>query len=301
MPKVTVVILTYNRATILRRAIQSVLDQTFRDFELFVVDDCSTDHTHQTVKSFADERINYIRHKKNKGEGEGRNTGLKHATGEYIGYLDDDDEWLPEKLKLQVECLDRSLLEVGAVHCGRLDVDLETGKVLGTKVYQEKGDLFSRLLKGNFLTLSSVLVRAKCFEKAGEFDCNIAFGLDWDMWLRISQKFQFECISQPLLKYGIHNNALSKNLGRRIDGYEAWLKKYDQFIRKDLKGYSDRYYILGLLYCMNGETRKGRKVILNAIQAYPMGLKAYAIFGASFLGSFGFKKIVYVWEKITER
>ncbi len=301
MPKVSVVILTFNRAPILRRAIQSVLDQTFQDLELIVIDDCSTDETAQVVKSFSDARIKYFRHEKNKGEAGGRNTGLQKAMGEYIGYLDDDDEWLPEKLELQVASLNQSPFEVGAVHCGRMDVDVETGKVLNVRVYPESGDLFSRLLKENFLTLSSVLLRTKCFAQVGEFDCSIPYGLDYDMWLRISQKFQFECINQPLIKYGIHKNALSKNLGLQIRGYEAWLEKYDRFIKEDLKEYSRRNYILGMMYCMNGDTSKGREIILGVIKGYPMNPKAYVILVGSFLGSFGFRKMLYLWGKIMGR
>lgn len=301
MPKVSVVILTFNRAVLLERAIQSVLAQTFHDFELIVVDDCSTDHTSQVVKEIPDERIHYIRHEKNTGEGGGRNTGLRNATGEYIGYLDDDDEWLPEKLKLQVECLDQSSPEVGAVHCGRMDIDVETGEVLGAIIHQGKGDIFSRLLQGNFLTLSSILLRAKCFEAVGEFDQDIPAGLDSDMWLRVSKKFQFECINQALVKYGIHKKTMSANFGLQLRGQEAWLRKYNHIIKEDLKTYGSRYMKLAMMYCLNGENQKGRKLILDVIKGNPMCFKAYALLGGSFLGAVGVRKILETWGKITGR
>lgn len=99
IPTVSVVIPTYNRAHLVGRAIQSVLNQTYQDFEIIVVDDGSTDNTEEVVKSFNDPRIRYIRHDQNRGGSAARNTGIKMARGEYIAFQDSDDEWLPEKLE----------------------------------------------------------------------------------------------------------------------------------------------------------------------------------------------------------
>ncbi len=101
-PTVSVIIPTYNRANLVSRAIKSVLNQTYQDFEIIVVDDCSEDNTEEIVKSFNDSRIRYIKHKKNKGGSAARNTGIKRARGKYIAFLDDDDEWLPSKLEKQI-------------------------------------------------------------------------------------------------------------------------------------------------------------------------------------------------------
>ena len=108
MPKVSVIILTYNRATLLRRALQSVLNQSFGDFEIIVVDDASVDGTKDVMRDMSDNRIQYVQHKQNMGEGRSRNTGLAKAQGQYIAFLDDDDEWLPEKLELQVSLMEKS-------------------------------------------------------------------------------------------------------------------------------------------------------------------------------------------------
>jgi len=295
MPKVSVVILTFNRAKLLSQAIRSVLDQTFQDFEIIVIDDCSTDATGQTVKNFSDKRIKYIRHEFNKGEGAGRNNGIGIATGEYIAFLDDDDEWLPEKLRLQVACLDQAPVEVGAVHCGRLDIDPKTRAVLGTRSNEERGDIYWQLLKGNFLTVSTMMLRAKCFELVGGFDESIPFGLDYDMWIRVSQQFRFECINQQLVKYAIHERTLTNNLDLVIKGKEAWLRKYHQWVQQDSQEYSSQYCSLGLMYCLNGDFSKGRTAILDAIKIYPWNLKLYASFCATFLGTVGFGKLVRAW------
>ena len=100
------------------RSIESVLSQTFQDFEIIVVDDGSTDNTEEVVNSFNDERIRYVRHEQNKGEAAARNTGIKLARGDYIASQDSDDEWLPEKLARQIEVFENSPPEVGVVYTG---------------------------------------------------------------------------------------------------------------------------------------------------------------------------------------
>ena len=105
-PTVSVVIPTYNREHLVMRAIRSVVSQTFKDWELLVVDDGSKDNTEDAVQSFGDPRIRFIKHEINKGECATRNTGIVAATGGYLAFLDSDDEWLPEKLEKQVELLD---------------------------------------------------------------------------------------------------------------------------------------------------------------------------------------------------
>jgi len=115
-PTVSVIISTYNRAHLIGRAIQSVLNQTYQDFEVIVVDDGSTDNTEEIVKSFNDPRIRYIRHEKNKGAAAARNTGIKAARGKYIAFQDSDDEWLPEKLEKQMKVFENAPPEAGVVY-----------------------------------------------------------------------------------------------------------------------------------------------------------------------------------------
>src|SRR5919106_1816578 len=118
MPKVSVIIPTYNRVESLPLAIKSVLAQTFQDFEIIVVDDASHDNTPAVIARFNDERIRYIRHDTNKKISASRNTGVLNSRGSYIAFLDDDDEWLSEKLQLEVDLLDNSPLKTGAVYTG---------------------------------------------------------------------------------------------------------------------------------------------------------------------------------------
>src|SRR5262245_29216969 len=112
MPKVSVIIPTHNRAEFLRSAITSVLNQTFQDFEIIVVDDASTDNTSEVVTYFGDKRIKYMRNNINKGDAGTRNVGVVNSNCTYIAFLDDDDEWLPNKLQIQIDMLEDSLIDI---------------------------------------------------------------------------------------------------------------------------------------------------------------------------------------------
>src|SRR5690606_10648341 len=101
--KVSVIIPTYNRSELLKKAIESLENQSHQNFEIIIIDDCSTDDTAEVVRGMDDERIIYLRHDTNKGGSEARNTGIKQATGSFIGFLDSDDQWLPDKLERQLK------------------------------------------------------------------------------------------------------------------------------------------------------------------------------------------------------
>ena len=116
-PLVSVIIPTHNRADLVPLAIQSVLQQTYTNLECIVVDDASTDNTEETVRTIIDERIIYLRHENNKHASAARNTGIKYARGEFIAFLDDDDEWLPTKLEKQVPFLLNLHEKVGMIYC----------------------------------------------------------------------------------------------------------------------------------------------------------------------------------------
>ena len=294
-PKVSVIILTYNRSYLLSKAIQSVLNQSFQNLEIIIVDDASQDNTAQVVNGFADKRIRYIRHHVNKGEGGSRNTGVKNANGEYIAFLDDDDEWLPEKLHMQVSLLDNSPLKVGAVHTGRIEVEIASGKELRTKIATMRGNIFHHLLRNEeMITVSSILLRKVCFEKVGLFDKNIDSGLDYDMWLRISKEFYFECIQSPLVKYGRHKNNLGSNYSLQIKGREAIIKKYHFYLLSDTKGYSRAYYMLGILYCLNGDSIKSIESFFHAIHMNVFWIKPYISLFLSLLDINILKKLIEI-------
>jgi len=196
MPKVSVIIPTYNRALLIRRAIASVLRQTYQDFEIIVIDDCSDDNTHVMVENFKDKRIRYIKHLENKGSAAARNTGIKIAQGEYIAFQDSDDEWLPEKLERQMNVFNNAPPEVGVVYTRFKKIKNNKRSYLAFYwVAQKEGDIHNNLLNGNYITTSTTVIKRECFDKTGMFDESLPRFQDWELWLRISRYYHFKCSS----------------------------------------------------------------------------------------------------------
>jgi len=195
MPKVSVIIPTHNRAEFLRSAVMSVLNQTFQDFEIVIIDDASKDHTQEVIAHFNDVRIKAIHNQFSKGDAGARNIGIINSTGEYIALLDDDDEWLPEKLKIQTCLLDSSPPEVGGVCTYSFIIEKVSGRV--SSVFNPATD---DLVKENFIRTSSILLKKECFEHCGLFDESMPTSSDYDMWIRISKSFSFKFIKNALSK-----------------------------------------------------------------------------------------------------
>ena len=215
MPKISVIIPTYNRAHYIRFAIRSVLNQTFSDFELIIVDDGSIDNTRWIVNSFKDERIIYLPREVNKGPAAARNAGIKSSNGKLIAFLDDDDEWLPEKLECQVKVIEENP-EVGLVYAGYLKVD-DKGRIINKINPSKKQCSFYDLLQQNPIGLGTVIVWRECFEKVGLFDEDLHSIEDWDMWIRISKHFLFKSVNRPLTKYRVHKGMISMNTYTRLE------------------------------------------------------------------------------------
>lgn len=293
MPRVSVIIPTCQRPIPLRRAIDSVLAQTFQDFELIIVDDASDDSTGHVVKSVPDTRIHYIRHNTNKGGSAARNTGVKNARGEYLAFLDDDDEWLPEKLAAQCEVLDHSPAEVGVVYTGYFRIDRVSGKIVSQRIPKKKGDLYDALHLENCLgSTSSVLVRKECFEKVGFFDESLPSFQDYDMWVRISKYFQITYVNRFLLKYYIHEIKISSNPEKFGVGIEKMMAKLGSDSGVLRKNFSTQYCKLGLLYSLNGHPQKGRQAYAKAIKLCPFSIKPFVGYCLSFLGAKVFQIVV---------
>lgn len=203
---VSVIIPTYNRADLVREAIQSVLDQTYQNFEIIVVDDGSTDGTEQVLAPYKD-RIIYI-YQENQGGAAARNTGIKVAKGEYIAFLDSDDLWFPQKLEKQVEILDKNQ-DISVVYSNIIKID-ENNKIIGRGSKDNRflsGYIFREVLlrKAACAFLQTLLVRKICFEEIGYFDEKLKKAHDRDMILRLAQKYKMYGIKEPLAKFRIHN------------------------------------------------------------------------------------------------
>lgn len=292
MSKVSVVIPTYNRAEFLRSAISSVLKQTYKDFEIIVVDDASSDHTSKVVNGFNCEGMRYIRHRSNKGEAQARNTGMLNASGDYIAFLDDDDEWLPEKLAAQVRILDNSPEELGLVYSGYFILDVNSRKALGQRNPSKRGYIYESILRGNLIgSPSTVVLRRKCLDKVGMFDQNISYGLDHDLWIRISRYYRFEYVDKPLVKYHIHPSRLSTNPEIKAKGIVDMINKYGKRVILENRYYRNSFLSIGIEFCEKGSMVEGRKMLLKAIRYNPRRIHSYFYFLISLLNHHNFLKL----------
>ncbi|MGD8894277.1 MAG: glycosyltransferase [Desulfobacterales bacterium] len=221
-PRVSVIIPTYNRGWIIREAIDSVMVQDYRDFELIVVDDGSTDNTPDILDSFRDE-IRVLR-QENQGVSAARNRGLAAASGRFIAFLDSDDLWLPQKLLRQVEFFNKN---PDAQICQTEETWIRKGVRVNPKKRHKKprGMIFEPSLALCLVSPSAVMIRASLFEKVGGFDETLPACEDYDLWLRISSRYPVYLIDTPLIiKRGGHNDQLSASPG--LDKFRiASLKK----------------------------------------------------------------------------
>ncbi len=206
-PLVSVIIPTFNRAWSIKRAVDSVLNQTFRDFELIVVDDGSNDNTLEILKKY-DDKIQIIS-QINLGVSAARNSGIKHSRGEYVAFLDSDDEWLPKKLEAQIGYLN----ENPSVNiCQTVERWIRYGKFVNIPNVHKKvgGNIFEQSLKKCMITCSSVIMRKSLLDEVGLFNETMPACEDYDLWLRITYKYEVGLLEKEyLVRYGGHKDQLS--------------------------------------------------------------------------------------------
>ena len=233
---VSVVIPTFNRAGMVGRAIQSVLKQSYGHIELIVVDDGSNDNTHLVVTSFNDDRVNYIRLRSNMGGAFARNVGIDIASGEFIAFLDSDDEWLPLKLEKQVNFFKNCTVNVGAVYCLYY---VRNDSLREFSIEIKSGDLFLEFLRGWCPSITSaIMFRSEVFIKAGKFDENFVSFQDYDLWIRISKFYKIFAIEEHLV---IVNDHMESRVGVdqqiRLKGLNQFLHKWKTTIAEEV-GYN---------------------------------------------------------------
>ena len=227
MPKISVMIPVYNSARFLQEAIESVLAQTYKDYEIIVIDDGSTDNTKEVLAPYCD-RIRYI-YQQNQGASSARNKGIRYSQGEYIAFLDADDIWLPEKLHIQVDYLDNNQ-EIALIYSWALWVDVN-GRPLNKRNRSNRslptGDIFNILFVRNFITPSSVMIRKRMLDTVGLFDESLTHAEDHELWLRIAREFKGFGINKYLCKYRDTPQSLSKrNMENAFKCRRGVIEKY---------------------------------------------------------------------------
>jgi len=208
VPLVTVVIPTYNRSHVLERALQSVLVQTLKDFELIVVDDGSTDYTGELLSGY--ENKLKVFSQENRGVSAARNLGILHSQGELIAFLDSDDEWLPTKLERQIALFDPTK---SCFVCHTDETWLKDGReVPQKKIHRKQGGLFfERALERCLISPSAVVMSRALLDRVGWFDECLPAAEDYDLWLRVTAFHEVDFVPKPLvIKHGGGHDQLSR-------------------------------------------------------------------------------------------
>ncbi len=275
MPKVSVIIPVYNSMSFLPQTLESVFNQSYKDFEVIIVNDGSTDGINRWITEITDSRVKYIS-QQNQGLSVARNTGIANAKGMYLAFLDADDLWHPMKLEKQVDILDKNP-EVGLVYSWVASVD-ERGNIKGKirKNYAE-GNVWHKIIEHNIIECgSNPMIRRICFEKLGNFDPKIAYAQGWQMWLKIAACYHFKVIKEPLVYYRAHSGNYSKKWQLMEPNYQLIIEDVFTSVPSNLQTFKNRCYSFAYLRIawktlqnLNGEYQKSLEFSWKAISHYP--------------------------------
>ena len=287
-PLISIIIPSYNRANLLIRSINSALNQTYKNFELIVVDDGSTDNTKKLLEPYINaKKIKYF-YQKNRGPSSAKNMGMKSAKGDYLAFLDSDDEWLPKKLEKQLELFERSTNpNLGFVGCNSLIINEKNNKKQIYKTPRKKNAFYALLVNNFIWSCSSIMIKGSIIDQIGFFDENLSIGEDWDMWIRITQKYDFDFVDEPLFKYYVHNANITNAITiRKKEKYLQYISdKYIKYFENNPKLYSRRLRYDGTRYVLSGNLKKARENFVHSIRLNPLNYRCYFYFLCSLTGT----------------
>lgn len=268
-PLISIVMPAYNAEKYIKAAVDSVLNQSFSDFELIVADDGSTDDTGAIIKGYNDPRIKYL-YQKNAGASKARNLGIINSRGKYVAFLDADDVWMPFKLMKQVYKFAQNP-ELGLVY-GWVRSIYPDGRLKYVSRPNKEGWVYKDLLLNNFQHNGSIqMVKKECFETVGLFDETLPHCQDYDLWVRIAKKYQFGVINDILVEYRVLPNSLSKQHKKLQKNHFAIIERElcnaDRSIKRIRnKIYSNYYdYLFKTCYSVTNDKTSAHKYLLMSL------------------------------------
>ncbi len=290
-PLVSIILPTRNREKLLHRAIKSILDQTYPDFELIVVDDASSDGTSDVVRSLEDSRIKYIRHSTTQGASAARNSGWREAAGDYIAFQDSDDKWLEEKLALQVSALDDSSDHVGVCVCSLrqnirgkiIDVVHPAGEKSGEAVAKQ-------LITGTSYGTVALLVKRKAFASVGGFEERLTRRQDFELCLRLAERWAFRFLPDILVETCLFEDSISTDPFKFLDATQVIFEKHSQLFLRHRDGYSMQLYRAGKYLAFAGFYKSAIPLLIRALKANPLNWRASALTACLLSGAIPIKR-----------
>jgi glycosyltransferase involved in cell wall biosynthesis len=277
-PTVSVLVTTYNHANFVRECLDSLLSQTFRDFEVIITDDASSDGTADRIAAWLSEHAlpaRFLRNETNRGLCANRNTALALARGRFICSLSGDDAYEPERLERQVACLTREPPDVALIYSDMRRVDAG-GRALGASYLETElgdepppeGDVFVRLMQGCFMPSPAAMVRKSAFDSVGPYDESL-FYEDFDMWLRLSHRYRFRYLADRLVRYRVLADSMSRSLSLRPKVLESTARILLSWEGRSAVAESNRLWHLGRIQLLLGRDQTARATLARAARATP--------------------------------
>lgn len=252
---ITVIIPTYNRGHLIKRSIESVLNQTNPPSEILVVDDHSTDNTYEIIESIQDNRVKYIKNYRRKGANGARNSGILKTKTKYVAFQDSDDIWHPQKLEKQIKIISKS---IGYDMCfSSFNLIQKDGVKLFPEYKIISEEILSKLRTGNFISTQTIILKTK-IAKELLFDESLLRLQDWDFVLRIAKTYRIFHLDEPLVDVEVQNDSITKNI-HILEAYEDIFKKhpylstvthYNRYLYFRITGkneWSNRNYIASII------------------------------------------------------
>lgn len=278
VPLVSVVLPTYNRGHTVTRAIDSVLQQTYDRIELIVVDGASNDDTKEQIQQYGNQ-VRYVRQMTNRGASAARNVGIKKSEGEFIAFIDSDDEWHSKKVEKQVGAFSKLSSDVGVIYTGYYK-QTDSGQELG-EIPSKRGDIFqAQLMKDWVNPTSTVMVRAECFDEVDGFNTEFEGREDYELWTRLARHYRYDYIKEPLVTLYVDNKQrITNDVKNRMEAHRAVLNS----IRGDINDLSwnrrrkvlaMQHYTMGRYLQSQGRFRQARSHLIKSVRFNPMHWKA---------------------------
>ena len=293
-PLISVIIPTHNNAEIIKETIESALNQTFKDFEIIVINDGSTDNTADVLRPYINSgKIIYL-YQDYSGPTVARNRGIETSKGKYIAFLDSDDLFMPTKLEKQVNFLnendDYAMAYTDAYEFSGTNI-INKSKLATNDRNTMSGMIFEYLINGCFIFMSTVLVKRSVFEDVGYFDPNVGYTCnDWELWQRISKKYKIKFIDEILMGYRRHSGNITNNTDLLISHQLSFVKNVLSDPSLEVRYKERSNFIIGKIYSrsgwdylMAGERKKAREAFLNYIKLNPLKVHGYKLMMKSFL------------------
>jgi len=262
--KISVVIPAYNSAEFLPMAIESALKQSYPPHEVIVVDDGSTDDTREVVARYP---VRYIA-QENRGLSGARNTGIRHAAGEWIALLDADDWWHPDKLEAQAQIADHADLVYTALTCAYPDGTMSPARHVAAQ------DLWPSLIYFNSVGPSSVIIRKSALIDFGMFDVNLRACEELDLWFRMVRKARFASVPEPLTYYRIHAGTITSDPARMLSGFKTVFDRHlpRRWVFRRARAYSRQYHHAAVSFREQGSYGRSTAHSLRSLLRWPSPL-----------------------------